>query len=346
MTLSDIQQSFYSRSFDIEAVETWFLGLGIVIAAIAIYLTIMAIKARRLRYFPHGSITDARIIQKVIRQAFDQRRSFEVQIRMSSGQRRPTLRCAPEYIGKTSFTVEISGLKSLSDKWLGREIAVFFRIQIDKEFTYYTFASHIDGIHHPQPGICHITLPLPTSLENRQKRSFLRMAPPQEFLMGAALWHGDCLPSPQYLSDVTLWPRPRLLLIPERMDQFRILDLSAGGMRLSVPSKIVRTQQLHFTSSDQFITMLDLFDPENNKRLRFWMQCRAQNVWLEHGTHDVHMGLQFQSWARPKEEDKLEHSNGVEWLRLSATQEVEPIGNWIMRRHLEIFRETPAEALE
>jgi hypothetical protein len=346
MTLSDIQQSFYSRSFSMESVESWFAGLALVIVAISIYLAVKAFQTRRIRYSPHGSITDAKVIHKVIRQAFDQRRSFEVQVRTLSGQRRPTLRCAPEYIGQNSFTVEISGLKSLSDKWLGREITVFFRVQREDDFTYYTFASRIDGIHHPQTGICHITVPLPTALENRQKRSFLRMPPPQEFLMGAALWHGDCLPPPQFFGDVTLWPRPKLLLIPERMAQFGILDLSAGGMRLGVPSKIVRSMQLQFNSADQFIIMLDLFDPENSKRLRFWMQCRAQNVWVEHGTHDVHMGLQFQSWARPKEADSLESSGGVEWLRLSSTQEVEPIGNWIMRRHLEMFRENPADELE
>ena len=341
MTLSDIQQSFYSRAFDIKSVESWLLGLTVAVVAIMLYLAYKAIQARRIRYFPHGSITDARMIQRIIRQAFDQRRPFEVQVQTDAGQRRPTLRCSPEYIGQNSFTVEISGLKTLSEKWLGRSIAVFFRIQIDGEFTYYTFASRIDGIHHPQQGVCHITLPMPSSLENRQKRSFLRMAPPPEFLIGAALWHGDNLPPPEKLGDVTLWPRPQLLHIPERMVQFQVLDLSAGGIRLSVASKVMRGLQLHFNASDQFILMLDLFDPETSKRLRFWMQCRAQNVWVEHGSRDAHMGLQFQSWARPREGTESAKPGGVEWLRLSSAHEVEPIGNWIMRRHLELFRDTP-----
>ena len=342
MTLSDTQQSFYSRTFDIQAVETWLLGLAVIIIAIVGYLSVRGLLNKRVRYFPHGSITNPRMIQKIIRQAFDQRRLFEVQVQTESGRRRPTLRCAPEYIGQDSFTVEISGLKSLSDKWIGRAIAVFFRLQVEGEFTYYTFSSRIDGIHLPQPGVCHITLPMPTSLENRQKRSFLRMVPPPEFLMGAALWNGDAMPPPEKLNDVTLWPRPRLLLIPERMEQFTILDLSAGGIRLSVPNKIIRGMQLHFASAEQLILMLDLFDPEQSKRLRFWVQCRVQNVWVEHDTRHVLMGLQFQSWARPR--DGVEFgSGGVEWLRLSSAQEVEPIGNWIMRRHLELFRDIPED---
>jgi hypothetical protein len=34
----------------------------------------------------------------------------------------------------------------------------------------------------------------------------------------------------------------------------------------------------------------------------------------------------------------------MEWLRLPSSNEVEPIGNWIMRRHLEIFRDLPPDA--
>ena len=341
MTLSAIQQSFYSRAFDIKAVETWLLVLAVIVAVIAIFMIYKAIRARQVRYFPHGNITDVRIIQRVIREAFDQRRPFEVQVQTETGQRRPTLRCSPEYTGQNSLTVEISGLKSLSEKWLGRNISVFFRIQLDGDFTYYTFDSRINGIHNPQPGICHITLPMPSALENRQKRSFLRMAPPPEFLLAAALWHADNMPPPEKLNDITLWPRPQLLYMPERMVQFQILDLSAGGLRLSITSKVMRSMRLQFNSSDQFILMLDLLDPENNKRLRFWMQCRAQSVWVEHSSRDVHIGLQFKSWAKPREGTESMKPGGVEWLRLSSANEVEPLGNWIMRRHLELFRETP-----
>lgn len=342
MTLTDIQESFYSRSFDLKAVEPWLWGVGITVLVLAFFLVIKAIKARRIRYFPHGSITDPKMIQRIIRQAFDQRRPFEVQVQTLTGHRRPILRCSPEVAGTNSMTVEINGLQSLSDKWLGRAVAVFFRIHFNGEYTYYTFASRIDGIHLPQPGVCHITLPFPTSLENRQKRSFLRMAPPQEFLMGAALWHGDRVPSPERLTEIAQWPRPTILLIPGRMTQFSILDLSAGGIRLAIPNKVIRAQDLRFTAADEFIVMLDLFDPDQSKRLRFWMQCRAQNIWIEHNSRDAQLGLQFQAWARPREgADMKDNGAKVEWLRLSHSNEVEPVGNWIMRRHLELFRELP-----
>ncbi|MDL2315776.1 hypothetical protein LJC59_01675 [Desulfovibrio sp. OttesenSCG-928-A18] len=344
MTLSDIQQSFYTRSFNPEVIGDWLIGISLIIAALVVFLGIRAIRARRIRYSPHGIITDPQMIRNIIRTAFDQRRPFEVQVASQTGQRRPTLRCAPEYLAQTNLTLEINGLKSLSNRWLGRSVHVFFRISLHKEFTYYTFSSTIDGIFLPRQGVCHITLTMPQRLENRQKRSFLRMTPPPEFLMGAALWYGETLPQPQSMDDISLWPAPKQLFIPDKARQFEILDLSAGGVRLGVPARILYKNALQFKVSEVCVLLIDLFDPEHSKRLRFWLQCRIQNVWIEHPSGDARLGMQFRSWGRPRDgQEHGENAGGIEWLRLSASNEVEPLGNWIMRRHLEIFREHPAD---
>ena len=344
MTLTDIQQSFYARSFDIEGIRYWLLGVGVVTLLIVFYLLYKAIQARRFKYNPYGSITDTRTIRSIVRTAFDQRRPFEVQVQTDAGQRRPTLRCSPDHIGNDSITVEVGGLKSLSEKWLGRPVTVFFRVLMNKEYTYYTFPSHIAGIQMPRPGLCHISLPMPEKLENRQKRSFLRIRPPREFFPGAAIWYGETMPPPEKISDISIWQKPRLLYIPDRMEQFQVMDLSAGGARLSVPGQVVRTLRLQFNSTEHLVLMLDLFDPEQSKRLRYWMECRIQNVWVENTTRDVHLGLQFLAWARPKDGPHPGgQTPGIEWLKLSSSSEVEPVGNWIMRRHLELFRENPFE---
>lgn len=345
MTLSDIQQSFFSRNFQLESIREWLIGFGVVITLLLLFTIYKAIQARRIRYNPYGSIVDERMIRNILRSAFDQRRPFEVQMQMDAGQRRPTLRCAPEYIGQNSLTLEINGLRTLSDHWKGRPVTIFFRIMAGREYTYYTFASTISGIHHPKSGICHLTVHTPTALENRQKRSFLRIAPPREFFMGGAIWCKDAMPTPENIAEISRWPRPRLLLIPERMEQFRLVDLSAGGARITIPNRVVRSLSLELGTTEQIVLMLDLFDPEQSRRLRFWMQCRIQNIWLEHQSRDMHMGVQFIAWARPKGGDETLQSDGIEWLRMSSSSEVEPVGNWIMRRHLELFREQPADGL-
>lgn len=344
MSLSDIQQSFYTRSFKFASVETWLIGLAVVVALLLAYLAYKAIQARRVRYDPHGSIVDPRVIRTILHTAFDQRRPFEVQVQTDAGQRRPTLRCSPVQLGQTSLTVEINGLKSLSERWLNRQVTVFFRIMAGKDFTYYTFPSRIVAIDQPRQGVCHISLPMPEGLENRQKRSFLRIAPPKEHSLGAALWYGANMPPPEKLSEIALWPAPLLLALPERVEQFTVVDLSAGGARLRIPHEVAREMQVQFNSTEQIMLMIDLFDPEQNKRLRFWLQCRIQNVWVEHPSRDIHMGVQCLAWGKPKElADQAGPAGSVEWLRLSSSNEVEPLGNWIMRRHLELFRDHPLE---
>jgi len=344
MTLYDIQQSFYSRSFDFAAISSWLAGVIVLVLILSAFLAYKTYKARRFHYKPHGSISDAKLIRAILDSAIEQRRPFEVQIRSSSGRRRPTLRCSPVGMNGTSITVDVNGLSRLSNRWLNRQVSVFFRVRRGKNFIFYTFPAHIAAIHHPWPETCHIELPIPSLLENRQKRSFLRIKPPHDFILGAALWCNDSMPLPESLHELEEWPRPKLLHIPDRAKEFLLLDISAGGARVEIPNQIIRTYQLHFTSIEYLILMLDLFDPEQNKRLRLWMLCRIQNLWREHVTHDTQIGMQFIAWARPKEiADFGEESGGLEWLRLSSTNDVDPLGNWIMRRHLELFRDAPSE---
>lgn len=346
MTLTDIQQSFYARSFDAESIRWWLAGLGAVVLCLLAFHVAKTLRARKVKYSPYGCIADPKMIRNIIRSAYDQRRPFEVQIQTEPDRRRPFLRCAPEHFSSDSLTFEVSGLKSLSDNWLDRPVTVFFRILVEKELTYYTFLSRITGITLPAPDICQITLPLPTGLENRQKRSFLRITPPLEFFPGAAIWYGDHFPKTEAISDIAVWPRPRLFFIPERMEQFSLIDLSAGGARICVPGQVIKNCQLQFNAAQYLILMLDLFDPEQKKRFRYWLECRVQNVRTEYGNHDVHLGVQFLSWARAREiAEPGAHAAYIEWLKLSSSNEVEPVGNWIMHRHLEMFRNPSPEFL-
>ena len=344
MTIKEIQQSFISvDSFDFGEHTSAIAGLTIFTLLILVVITVRTLRARRLRYFPHGSISEPGEIREILRQAFDQRRPFEAHVQSDDNKRHPALRCSPEYIGNQSVTFELNGIATLSQTWVGRHFKVYFRLKRGENFTYYTFDSAILAIAHPAKGVCHITLAFPSTLDNRQKRSFLRMAPPQDLILGSALWQEPRYPAPESLHDINHWPPPSLLLLPSSHEQYRILDLSAGGVRLLIPRATVHELSLQFNAVEYLILLLDLFDPENGKRMRFWLQCRTKNVWQEHITHDISIGLQFLAWARAKDTyTEGETPGALEWLRLSSALEVDGIGNWIMRRHLELYRDMPA----
>ncbi len=342
MNLNEIRDSFISRSFNVDEVRWLLIGVAALCVVMLLIFVVRTILARRRRYTPYGSVTEPELIRSILRQAFDQRRYVELQFESHAGSRRPTLRCSPEYLGPDSIIVEPAGIKQLSDKWLNRPVQAYFHLSIERNFVYYTFASRISGIHSPRKDVCNLRLDMPKMLENRQKRAFLRLPPPPEFLLGAALWHDWSMPGDDVMHDLSLWSRPLLLVYPGRMEQFRILDLSAGGMRICIPHDVARALQLQFSAVEHIIVLVELFDPENGKRLRWWLRCRIQSVWVDLPRRDIHLGVQFQAWAKPRENRTDEARGGeLEWLRLSDAGEVESIGNWIMRRHLEMFRDLP-----
>ncbi|MDR0826362.1 MAG: hypothetical protein LBN33_00570 [Desulfovibrio sp.] len=343
-TLKDIQTFFHMPTMSEEGIRVWLWCLGLSCIFLLIAFIVKFIFSLRERRYYSGHVLDEKAIRNILNSAFDQRSNFEVQVQTAPGHRRPTLRCSPEYLGPSSISLEINGLRSLSNTWLGRDITVFFSVKVNKDTVFYTFASTVDGIRQPSQGICHIILPMPGSLENKQKRAFLRISPPPEHFLGGALWHNKSMPSPEKFNEIALWPLPELLSLSGRLVQFQVADISAGGVRISVPNSVVAERDLQFFTVEQSILMIDLNDPEQNQRLRFWLHCRVQNVWVDHSARLLNIGMQYMAWARPRKNPSTQESGTIEWLRIAASSEVEPLSNWIMRRHLEIFREHPGLA--
>ncbi|MDR1686753.1 MAG: hypothetical protein LBR82_10040 [Desulfovibrio sp.] len=341
MTLTDIQHFFSLPPLNPEGIRVWLLTVGVSVLVVLVVFVIKLAVTYRTRRYPGGFINDEKTIRNILNTAFDQRATFEVQVKTAGGQRRPTLSCAPDHLGSSEISLELNGLKSLSDKWIGRDLAVFFRIKVNKEIIFYTFTSAIAGIKQQPPGICYITLPLPQSLENKQKRAFLRISPPPSCLLGSAIWHNKSMPMPDRLHDISLWPSPCLLYLPGIAEQFVIVDLSAGGARLGLSYSTMNERHLQFNAIEQLILMVDLLDPENDKRLRLWLHCRIQSVWVDHASRMTNLGLQCLAWARPREHAIPGEPGSLEWLRVSLASDIEPLGKWIMRRHIELFREHP-----
>ena len=61
----------------------------------------------------------------------------------------------------------------------------------------------------------------------------------------------------------------------------------------------------------------------------------------EYNLRNLEIGMRFQAWAMPGE-----GGSGIEWFKLTRENEVAPLGNWIIRRHLELFRANPEDEPE
>ncbi|WP_035064881.1 hypothetical protein [Nitratidesulfovibrio termitidis] len=123
-----------------------------------------------------------------------------------------------------------------------------------------------------------------------------------------------------------------------------LLNLSGGGLRLLLPRATARSAASRGMNMDiggRLTALLELYDPQHDRSLGFWLQCRIQNRFVAFETRDVELGVQVLAWGEP-------HDNApylVGWKPLSDEGEVEPLGNWVIRRHLELYRESGSDVV-
>jgi hypothetical protein len=123
-----------------------------------------------------------------------------------------------------------------------------------------------------------------------------------------------------------------------------LLNLSGGGMRLLVPRATARSATVRGMNLDvggRFAALLELYDPQHDRSLGFWLHCRIQNRFVAFETRDVELGAQVLAWgqARP------DAPHMADWKPLSDEGEAEPLGNWVIRRHLELYRESGSDVV-
>lgn len=330
----EVQRAFLERTLDMEAVREALVPVGAIVGAILLIMLVRYLRPKK-PYVPQDWVLDADQIRNIITLSLNQRTKFELQFATEGEARRPALRCSGVDIEEDTLVLEASGLVTLSNRWEGKPADCFFMIRQREGYTFYAFTSVITHVHVVNE-LCLIKIKLPERLEARQKRLYLRITPPEEYMLGAALWRGPDLPDDSVRGDLALWPKPSRILLPGVREEFAIRDISSGGLKLHLPRHIVAEEIDLIHVSTQFMVMLDLWDPDKAQRLRFWTLCRMQSPVLDFETKGMDLGAQFLAWARPAEAG----SSSLLWLKLASSGEVEPIGNWIMRRHLEFFRET------
>ncbi|WP_353118147.1 hypothetical protein [Nitratidesulfovibrio sp.] len=123
-----------------------------------------------------------------------------------------------------------------------------------------------------------------------------------------------------------------------------LLNLSGGGLRLLVPratSRSATARGMNLDIGGRLVALLELYDPQHDRSLGFWLHCRIQNRFVAFETRDVELGLQVLAWGQPR--DNAPHM--ADWKPLSDEGEVEPLGNWVIRRHLELYRESGSDVV-
>lgn len=330
----EIQRHFLERTLDLEAMRNLLLAVSIAVGVILLLMLIRLFRPQK-PYAPQDWVMEQGAIRDILTEALSQRAKMELHFASEGEGRRPALRCSAMRVDDKTLLLEASGLTTLSHQWEGRRTDCFFMVRHKDNYVFYAFTTTIVAITEKKD-YCLISVALPEKLETRQKRSYLRITPPEEYMLGAAIWRGPDMPDDSVRDDLALWPEPSRIWLPGTREDFIIRDISSGGVRVQIPRHML-TEEMEYTHiSTNFLMMLDLWEPDKASRLRFWLLCRMQNPVLDFETKGLDVGAQFLAWAKPAGQG----GSALVWLKLASSGEVEPLGNWIMRRHLEFFRES------
>lgn len=364
-SFESLRKIFTEQSLTDSPVEVLAL-VALAVFAVAALTTWLQIRKRKKVHLHLGWITLPSQIQQILTIALKQRSTCELQFTPDPGNNRPVLRCVPDDVTESAMLLEAHGLRNIASKWQDRQVHCYFKISLRDQSVFYAFTSTVLDVIDKGQDRTILVLKMPERMENRQKRAFLRISPPEKYLLGAAIWYGNeqqvFHSEPEITQEDILFrlnpeleagltdeqlkeraakrearklPSPNLLYLKGRKEQFHVNNISASGARISLPKKVMAETETEFAVSSELVLLLDLLDPEKKQQLRFWMFCRVQNISIDHATGDVSMGLQFTTWTL--QDDQATYR--PEWIKTYPGQEVAPLGNWIVKRHLEMFRD-------
>lgn len=314
--------------------------LLVLIAAGVLYLVgkFVEVLRRRCRRdaLPAYMIVKKSVIMDVMQQALEERSKFEMKF-LPSEYTRPVAVCSLEELDASSLTFDLGPDLKATRSWINRMTEFYFRVQGGKkQHVYYRFASPIVGVRRLTNNVNCIVVEFPETIELQQKRAHLRIEPPSQYLLGAAIWQEKGEEKPAL---VKKWGKPHLVFQPGKaVNPFSIEDLSAGGLRLMVTRAALRENNFNVGVGQRLYLILDLYDPETSRKRRFWLLCRVQHVYEDFETRNAEFGLQFVLHGRLKKENDEEAALQVEWKPVT-NEGVELLGGWIMKRHLELYRD-------
>lgn len=311
--------------------------VGVIAVCIAIVIVgavvLNILRGNRRKKARAGWITEPAAIAALLRQAVDGRAKFEVAFRIGENLFVP---CTPLDVGNKGVTLDLGPGRTLDAHWKGRTVRVYFRTDEGEGPAFLAFESPIlDVAARGGSPLC--VLATPTALERTQKRLHLRVSPPEEMLLGLALWQAKAS-LPEAMAMDGLGPA-QLSLHPGRTRPvIRVENISAGGLRLAVELAAARLAELRCTVGSRLFARLDLYLPEAGGKLRLWLHLRVQNGFDDAAMAEIGCMILHQGVVREDEHEAMIH-----WRPVSDDG-VAVLGNWAIQRDLEQHRMAQGEA--
>lgn len=337
--LQSIQEQF-SVSANPDSLNTalWTLAAALLLGGAGILVNQFVIR-RRFRLLPSNWITRKSEIMAVFDQALTQRSKMEMSFVRRDQARQATSSVLTD-VGPEYLSLDVSDFIEVHAGWIGRAFECFFRIQAGKatgQMNFYTFTSEVVGVKKLADGSTQLTLAVPDHVVLQQKRIHLRLEPPSQYVLGLALWPQQLDDKARPVADVKAWGRPPLVMIPGKTGgALRLLNLSGAGLRLEAAYEARKEAGLELEIGQYLNLLLTLHDPQTKTVLKHWLSARVQNRYEDYSSKMLEVGLRIVGVGR-----REQGGSEIAW-RKAPEDGLPDLENWVVRRHLELFREKGA----
>ncbi|MBU1004158.1 MAG: PilZ domain-containing protein [Proteobacteria bacterium] len=333
--LGSVKDTFGGLGFKPEGLEM--IGWTIAIACLAGGLAILANHYffRRATPIPSGTIIDPSQVAELLQAACDQRHKIEFSFSRDEQISRP-LYCSIETLDEGNLILNAGDYIQAHQGWIARPVVCYFRVSArggSGTAQFYNFESEVAGINKRPDGSTLLTLPLPDRVRMQQKRIHLRMEPPLEYMLGIAIWPELFSEDGQLERRLKRWGKPALAHHAAETGQMHVANISAGGLRIDVPRQTIKETELDFHIGQRFYILTELYDPDMKRKQRLWFIGRVQNRYEDFSTKDLEVGLKFLEIGNISDPETME----IAWTKVGG-QGIDNLGNWIQRRHLELYR--------
>ncbi|QLA14649.1 hypothetical protein [Desulfolutivibrio sulfoxidireducens] len=227
-----------------------------------------------------------------------------------------------------SLFVETTSFSSVSSRWYGSKVTCFFKIRDPgpkPRDSFHIFqATLLDSRPGPQGSIL-LELSVPTVLESGQRRKSIRVSPDLKKFQHIGVWrYGE-------------GQGPNLRDPLAGMEHFKcgvakLVDISAGGVRLALKKSLVKEKNLEVAKNQRFVMYLRFSEPLPKYPDEIWLVARVRFAATDFATGEVCLGMEFIGEGRADPE-----TGKVAWRKV-VEQSVEAMAQRTYVWHVDLYR--------
>lgn len=299
-------------------------------------ILIKFLRARLRPRKPVERLDDPRKIVDLLGRCLAERSRFELSFREKVVKSKGIF-CALVSVDTKEILLELPDYVTPRQAWIGRPVEAYFSIPSRAGTkTYYTFESSIAIIDREESERVFLHIPLPETIDLGQRRMHFRLVPDTSTISEVGIWLAPHRSRTRDHAGPATWGPPmahhHLLTQGGVASSLTILDISAGGCRISIKDNPRINSYLDNNSSPDVLLFFRLLDRESGN-LEVHLLGRIRVVVCDPLKNSRSLGIEFTLIGR------LGSGHHITWTPLTQEEGHPQIGNWVFKQHLALFRQ-------